>query len=264
MGFRDRTDAGRRLAEELKRRHLGKEDLVVLGLPRGGVPVAFEVAQSLGAPLDVIVVRKLGLPFQPELAMGAIGEGGVRILDHEVLRLAEVGEAELALLERRERAELERRASRYRRDRPPVALQGRTAVVVDDGIATGSTVWAACLVARARGAARVIVAAPVAAPSSITQLAGISDEVVRLEAPKPFYAVGEWYRDFSEASDDEVVALLDQAATGFDGAPASASTGADPPVPVGRRAHISSDGPGDDGRSERSPGEARRVEEGPA
>ena len=148
--FRDRLDAGRRLAAKLE--HLEGEDLVVLGLPRGGVPVAFEVAQALGAPLDVIVVRKLGVPFQPELAMGAIGEDGVLVLQRDVVRMAGIGERELAAVERRERAELERRAGRFRGGRPWPSLEGRPAVVVDDGIATGSTARAACQVARAQGA----------------------------------------------------------------------------------------------------------------
>ena len=229
MIFRDRVDAGRRLAGELERRHLGKEDVVVLGLPRGGVPVAFEVAHALGRPLDIIMVRKLGVPFQPELAMGAIGEGGVRILNREA-QLAQVTGAELAEVERRERAELERRSRRYRGDRPPVALVGRTAVVVDDGMATGSTARAACQVARALGAGRVVMATPVASRSSLAELGEICDQVVCLEAPEPFYAVGEWYRDFSPTSDAEVQALLQRAAQGLTASPAVASIGDDPPV----------------------------------
>jgi putative phosphoribosyl transferase len=209
MGFRDRFDAGRRLAERLG--HLRDEDLVVVGIPRGGVPVASEVAQALAAPLDVIVVRKLGVPFQPELAMGAIGEDGIRVLNPEVLRMADVDEDELAVVERRERAELERRARRLRADRPRVPLGGRTVVVVDDGIATGSTVRAACEVARAYGAARVVLAVPVAPQSSILELTDIADEVVCLETPELFFAVGQWYEDFSQTSDEEVVSLLSQA-----------------------------------------------------
>jgi len=231
MAFRDRAEAGRRLAELLGGRRLGVGEVVVLGLPRGGVPVAYEVARALGLPLDVMVVRKLGVPFQPELAMGAIGEGDVRFVNDEVVREAGVSKDELAAVERRERAELERRARRYRHDRPPMALEGRTAVVVDDGIATGSTVRAACRVARARGATRVVVAAPVASPSSIAELADAADEVVCLEAPRWFYAVGAWYRDFSEVSDDEVVTLLDRAAAGLAPQPATGATGGDdPPV----------------------------------
>ncbi len=230
MIFRDRIDAGQRLAEELAQRLLENEDVVVLGLPRGGVPVAFEVAHALAKPLDIIMVRKLGVPFQPEFAMGAIGEGGVRILNREALQSAQVTESELAAVEVRERAELERRSRRYRGDRPRVPLVGRTAVVVDDGIATGSTARAACQVARAMGAARVVMAVPVASRSSLAQLAEICDQVVCLEAPEPFYAVGEWYRDFSPTSDTEVEALLRRAAQGLAASPAVASIGDDPPV----------------------------------
>ncbi len=225
--FRDRAEAGQELAEQLKRR-LGDEDVVVLGLPRGGVPVAFEVARALDAPLDVIVVRKLGVPYQPELAMGAIGEDGVRVLNHEVLALARVGEDEVAAVERSERAELERRATRFRDSRPRASLVGRTAVVVDDGIATGSTARAACQVARAHGASRVILGVPVAPPSSLSVLAEVADEVVCLASPEPFYAVGQFYRDFSQTSDEDVVELLERAATRTAAPPVEVS--ADPPV----------------------------------
>jgi len=226
--FRDRAEAGRRLAEELKRR-LGDEDVVVLGLPRGGVPVAFEVARELDAPLDVIVVRKLGVPYQPELGMGAIGEDGVRVLNDQVLALARVGEDEVAAVERSERAELERRATRFRGRRPRASLVGRTAVVVDDGIATGSTARAACQVARAHGASRVILAVPVAPRSSLASLAEIADELVCLATPEPFYAVGQFYRDFSQTSDEEVVEFLERAATRAVAPPVTVGA-ADPPV----------------------------------
>jgi putative phosphoribosyl transferase len=225
--FRDRTDAGRQLAERLKPRP-GDEVAVVLGLPRGGVPVAFEVARELDAPLDVIVVRKLGVPYQPELAMGAIGEDGVRILNHEVLAMAGVSRDEVATVERSERGELERRAARFRGSRPRTSLVGRTAIVVDDGIATGSTARAACEVARAHGASRVILAVPVAPPSSLASLADVADELVCLATPEPFYAVGQFYRDFSQTSDKEVVELLERAATRAAAAPVPVS--ADPPV----------------------------------
>jgi len=225
--FRDRAEAGRELAEQLKRR-LGDEGVVVLGLPRGGVPVAFEVARELDAPLDVIVVRKLGVPYQPELGMGAIGEDGVRVLNHEVLAMARVGEDEVAAVERSERAELERRAARFRGSRPRTPLVGRIAVVVDDGIATGSTARAACQVARAHRASRVILAVPVAPRSSLGLLAEVADEVVCLETPEPFYAVGQFYRDFSQTSDEEVVELLERAATRTAVPPVAVS--ADPPV----------------------------------
>jgi len=206
MPFVDRRDAGRRLAAAL--RHLGGRDVVVLGLPRGGVPVAFEVARALRAPVDVIVVRKLGVPFQPELAMGAIGEGGTRVIDRDVIRHARVTDDDLAAVERRERRELERRVRRFRGDQPGVSLAGRTAVVVDDGVATGSTARAACQVARARGAHWVVLAVPVAPPSSIVELRHVADEVVALETPVSLYAIGTWYEDFSQTSDEQVVALL--------------------------------------------------------
>ncbi len=209
MIFADRADAGRQLAQRL--RHLTGEPVVVLGLPRGGVPVAFEVAEALGAPLDVIVVRKLGVPFQPELGMGAIGEGGARVINEEVVRLARVSPRELADVEVRERMELERRSQRFRGDRPRVPLTGRTAVIVDDGIATGSTARAACHVARALGAARVVLAVPVAPPDWERRLGRDADELVAVETPDPFYAIGQFYADFSQTRDEEVVDCLERA-----------------------------------------------------
>ncbi len=231
MPFLDRAEAGRRLAELL--RHLSGEDVVVLGLPRGGVPVAAEVARALGAPLDVILVRKLGVPVQPELALGAIGEGGVRIINPDVVEIAGVSDTEIARVEARERGELERRARRYRGNRPPVPLPGRTAVIVDDGIATGATARAACQVARAHGASRVVLAAPVAPPSVRAALATAADEVICVETPRRFQAIGEWYADFSQTTDAEVVALL-RAAGGSvppDAAPAAAPAGLAPHPP---------------------------------
>ena len=210
MSFLDRSDAGRRLASRML--HLRGEDVVVLALPRGGVPVAAEVARALGAPLDVIVVRKLGVPVQPELGMGAIGEGGVRIINPEVVAITHVTDAEIATVERRERAELDRRARRFRGDRPRTPLAGRTAVIIDDGIATGSTARAACQVARAQGAARVVLAVPVAPPSTCAALAADADEMICLETPGHFLAIGEWYQDFSQTSDREVVSLLQRVA----------------------------------------------------
>lgn len=210
MRFANRTEAGRRLAGRLA--GLRDADPVVLGLPRGGVAVAHEVASALAAPLDVIVVRKLGLPYQPELAMGAIGEGGVRVLNERVVRSARVGEEQISAVEKRERARLEARVRRLRGSRPPQPLAGRTAVIVDDGIATGATARAACLVARAAGAARVVLAVPVAPPESVERLAQDADEVVCLYAPEAFYAVGEWYRDFGQVSDAQVTELLERAA----------------------------------------------------
>ncbi|MEU6425022.1 phosphoribosyltransferase [Microbispora sp. NPDC046973] len=209
--FVDRRDAGLRLGERL-RGLPGMEDAVVLGLPRGGVPVAFQVARALGAPLDVIVVRKLGVPYQPELGFGAIGEGGVRVVNPDVVRLANITRDEMAEVERRERAELERRARRFRAGREPVDLAGRTVIVVDDGIATGGTARAACQVARAHGASRVVLAVPVGAPETIASLRRDADEVVCLDTPGHFYAIGAWYDDFTQTSDEDVVECLRLAA----------------------------------------------------
>ena len=209
MAFVNRVDAGRRLGERL--RHLRGRAIVVLGLARGGVPVASEVASALGAPLDVIVVRKLGVPDQPELGMGAIGEDGVRVINDEVVRLTQVSERQLATVEARERAELERRALRFRGGRPRLPLEGKTAVIVDDGIATGSTARAACQVARAHGATRVVLAVPVAPPGWTARFATDADELIALETPDPFYSFGQFYVDFSQTTDDEVVACLARA-----------------------------------------------------
>ncbi len=210
MSFADRVDAGRCLAARLE--HLRGQPVVVLGLPRGGVPVAYEVARALDAPLDVIVVRKLGVPFQPELGMGAIGEDGVRIINDEIVGMARISESDLAAVEARERAELERRARRFRGDRPRIPLTGRTAVIVDDGIATGSTARAACQVARAEGAARVVLATPVAPAGWAARIGQDADECIALDTPEPFWAIGQFYADFSQTSDDEVVECLARAA----------------------------------------------------
>lgn len=188
----------------------------MLGLPRGGVPVAFEVAEALDAPLDVIVVRKLGVPFQPELAMGAIGEGGARVLDAEILRGTRVGKADLQAVERREREQLEARVARMRRGRDRADLIGRIAVVVDDGVATGSTARVACEIARHLGASRVVLAVPVGPPETLRRFAE-ADEVVWVSMPAEFIAVGHHYRDFSPTTDEEVIVLLDAAARRMQG-----------------------------------------------
>ncbi len=206
--FDNRRDAGRQLARQLD--HLSNEDVVVVGLPRGGVPVAAEVAQHLRAPLDVILVRKLGLPFQPELAMGAIGEGGVRVLNADIISRAGITESELSQVEERERRELERRARLYRSGRDPISLAGRVVVVIDDGIATGSTAKAACQVARAHGARRVVLAVPVAPGDWKTRLSGTADELISLTTPPLFAGVGQFYRDFSQTGDREVIECLDR------------------------------------------------------
>ncbi|MFG3138774.1 phosphoribosyltransferase family protein [Streptomyces sp. NPDC048211] len=210
MLFTDRADAGQRLAAAL--RPLASSDPVVLGLPRGGVPVAFRVAEELGAALDVIVVRKLGVPYHPELGFGAIGEGGVRVISEDIVRRGGVSQADVAAVEGAEEAELLRRARAFRGDRPRIPLTGRTVIVVDDGIATGATALAACEVARAQGAARVVLAVPVAPPDAAERLRGEVDELVCLSTPHGFSAVGEWYRDFGQTPDGEVVSLLARAA----------------------------------------------------
>lgn len=210
MRFSDRAQAGRLLATRLD--HLRGQDVVVLAVPRGGVPVGVEVAKALGSPLDIVVVRKLGLPFQPEVAAGAIGEGGVRVLDRRVQRLSGVTKAELATVEREQRHELLRRLRRYRLS-PPVPLKGRTAIVVDDGVATGAAARVACQVARARGAARVIFATPVCAPAAISLLREDADDVVAVTTPPEPDAVGRYYDDFRQISDGEVVRALTTPAT---------------------------------------------------
>jgi putative phosphoribosyl transferase len=206
VSFHDRADAGRRLADRLTAWR--GQDVVVLGLPRGGVPVAAEIAVVLGAPLDVVVVRKLGVPFHRELAMGAIGEGDVVVIDDVVVRSAGVDAGDIAKVEAQERSELERRSALFRAARDRVSVAGRAAIVVDDGIATGSTMRAACRVVRAQGATRLIVAAPVGSPDAVRRLTGEADEVVCLETPRRFRSVGEWYDDFAQTGDDEVVELL--------------------------------------------------------
>jgi predicted phosphoribosyltransferase len=207
MRFRDRDDAGRRLAARVLALHLA--DPVVLALPRGGGPVAAQVARAIGAPLDVILVRKLGVPTQPELAMGALGEEGVRVLARDNLARAHVRADQLADVERRERDELARRARTYRGDREPLPITGRTVVIVDDGLATGASARAAVEVARARGAGRVVLAVPVAPPETVAALRANTDDVVSLETPAAMAAIGQWYDDFSQTSDAEVVAHLE-------------------------------------------------------
>jgi putative phosphoribosyl transferase len=227
MLFADRADAGRQLAARLE--HLRGGRVVVLGLPRGGVPVALEVARALGAPLDVIVVRKLGVPFQPELGMGAVGEDGVEVVNREVIRATRVPADELTAVRAREQAQVNARAARYRVHRPREPLAGRTAVVVDDGIATGSTAKAACQVARAHGAARVVLAVPVAPRGWQARIADAADELVCVHTPRDFYAIGQFYADFSQTTDDEVIACLQRAAAPASRPPA-ATAAADPSV----------------------------------
>ncbi len=205
--FRDRREAGRLLAERVA--GLRAESPVVLGLPRGGVPVAAEVARALRAPLDVIVVRKLGVPYQPELGFGAIGEGDVRLLDDDLVRQTGLSSREVEAVARREQDELARRVARYRHGRAPIPIRGRTVVIVDDGLATGGTAAVAVRVARELGARRVVVAVPVAPPETIVRLRAEADDVISLLTPARFVAVGQWYDDFDQTSDEEVARLLE-------------------------------------------------------
>ncbi len=209
--FRDRTEAGQRLAERLMT-YANRPDTLVLALPRGGVPVGYEVARALNAPLDVLVVRKLGVPGQEELAMGAIATGGVLVSYDEVVREAGISPAVFQTVAAREQRELERREQAYRDRRPPPDVRGRVIILVDDGLATGTTMRAAALALRRQAPAKIIVAVPVAARGSTRQLRDLVDEVVVLLQPEPFYGVGLWYADFTQTSDDEVRALLARAA----------------------------------------------------
>jgi predicted phosphoribosyltransferase len=209
MRYRDRREAGRVLAELLAPL-ANQPDVLVLGLPRGGVPVAWEVARRLGAALDVFVVRKLGFPGHEELAMGAIASGGVRVLNPEVVAYG-VTRDEIERLAEREQRELERRERLFRGDRPPIRVVDRTVILVDDGLATGSTMRAAVRALRQQGAARIIVAVPVAARSTCAEMEDEADEVVCAATPEPFHAVGLWYEDFRQTTDDEVRELLDTA-----------------------------------------------------
>jgi predicted phosphoribosyltransferase len=201
--FRDRAEAGRLLGERLGA-FAGRGDVVVLALPRGGVPVAREVARSLGAPLDVFLVRKLGLPGQPELAMGAIASGGTRVLNEELVRELRLDDALIERVAVREEAELVRREQAYRGERPAPDLRGRTVVLVDDGLATGATMRAAVAAVRSREPQRVVVAVPTAPPHALHELRSEVDELVWVIAPDPFHAVGLWYDDFSQLSDEDV------------------------------------------------------------
>lgn len=208
--FRDRTEAGKLLADKLAG-YANRDDVLVLGLPRGGLPVAFEVARALAAPLDVLVVRKLGVPGEEELAMGAIAAGGARVLNENVVQVLGISDTTIEAVARKEQAELERRAQRYRGSRPPPEMSGRVVILVDDGIATGATMRAAIVAVRQQQPARIVVAAPAAAAETCETLRGEVDEVTCLLEPEIFWGVGAWYEHFPQLTDDEVRALLARA-----------------------------------------------------
>jgi putative phosphoribosyl transferase len=207
--FADRREAGKELAAKLAA-YRGRQDVVVLALPRGGVPVAFEVAEALDAPLDIFLVRKLGMPGHPEFAIGAIASGGVRVLSEDTIRWYGIPDSHIKAIAQEELAELQRREQAYRQGRALIDLQHRTVILVDDGLATGSSMRAAVQAVRAHKPARVVVAVPVGAPSTCEELADITDETVCARMPEPFSAVGLWYSDFSQTSDEEVRALLEE------------------------------------------------------
>jgi putative phosphoribosyl transferase len=209
--FRDRTDAGRQLADELLH-YGGRDDVIVLALPRGGVPVAAEVAKRLALPLDVFIVRKLGVPGHEELAMGAIASGDVRVLNRDVIASLSLPIEVLDAVTAVEREELERRERSYRGTRPAPEVRGRTVILIDDGLATGASMRAAVAALREKGAAKIVVAVPVGAPSTCQELAEEADESVCLITPESFIGVGQYYEDFSQTSDDEVRELLARAA----------------------------------------------------
>src|ERR1700687_2200903 len=213
--FRDRREAGRLLAAKLTA-YANRPDVIVLALPRGGVPVAYEVARGLGTPLDVFVVRKLGVPGYEELAMGAIATGGVRVLNDQLVERLGIGEQTIEAIAARERQELERRERLYRGDRPPPDVRGRTVILVDDGLATGATMYAAIEALRQQNPARIVVAVPTASPETCEEMKTKADEVICAITPEPFHAVGRWYRDFSQTTDEEVGVLLAQRGTSED------------------------------------------------
>jgi predicted phosphoribosyltransferase len=212
MLFHDRFDAGRLLACKL-RRFASRPDTVVLALPRGGVPVGFEVAKALNAPLDVFVVRKLGVPGYEELAMGAIASGGIRVLNEDLVRAAGIPDEVIDAVAAEEEQELERRERDYREGRPPVDVQGRTVILVDDGLATGSSMRVAVLALKKKRPAYIVVAVPVGAPTTCAEFESEVNQIVCAATPEPFRSVGQWYGDFTQTSDEEVRDLLRRAAS---------------------------------------------------
>ena len=209
--FKHRRDAGKQLAQELLA-YAGRSDVIVLALPRGGVPVAYEVAGALSAPLDIFIVRKLGLPGHEELAIGAIASGGIRVLNHDIVQGLKIPQTMIDTITRQELQELERRERAYRGDRPPPEVRGRTVILIDDGLATGASMRAAVAALRAQNPARIVVAVPTAAPETCAAFESEVDEIVCAMTPEPFYGVGRWYEDFSQTTDEEVRALLEEAA----------------------------------------------------
>lgn len=210
MIFRDRTDAGKYLAAKLAK-YANRPDVLILALPRGGVPVAYEVAKQLGAPLDVFLVRKLGVPGYEELAMGALASGGVRVINEDVVRQLDIPAEVIDAVAETEQRELERRERAYRGDRPPPDVKGRIVILIDDGLATGSTMRAAAAALRKQGPARIVVAVPVSSPETCNEFRREVDEVVCAVTPEPFRGVGLWYEDFSQTTDEEVRDLLERA-----------------------------------------------------
>ena len=208
--FKDRRDAGRKLAQKLSV-YAGKPDILVLALPRGGVPVAYEVALALSAPLDVFIVRKLGLPGREELAMGAVASGGVRVLNGDIVRMLSIPEEVINIVVKRELRELKRREELYRGNRPTPEVRERTILLIDDGLATGASMRAAIAGLRAQDPARIVVAVPTAAPEACEAFQAEVDEIVCAITPEPFYGVGRWYEDFSQVTDEEVRMLLEEA-----------------------------------------------------
>jgi putative phosphoribosyl transferase len=218
--FRDRQEAGQLLASELEKGYGGRDDVVVLALPRGGLPVGFEIAKRLRAPLDVFVVRKLGVPGHEELAMGAIASGGVRVLNDDVVSYLRVSPRTIDAVAESETQELERRERSYRGSRPPLEVSGHTVIIVDDGLATGSTMRAAIAALRKLGPREIVVAVPVAARDTCLDFQREVDAVVCLRTPEPFQAVGLWYTDFSQTTDEEVHQLLEESRRWYQGATA--------------------------------------------
>ncbi len=208
--FRDRVDAGGKLAKQLST-YANRSDVIVLGIPRGGVPVAFEVANALNAPLDVFLSRKLGVPGQEELAFGAVATGGIRVLDHELIDAVGIPEHEIERITEHVKMELERREDVYRSGRPPLDVEGQTVILVDDGIATGSSMRAAINALRQMKPARIVIAVPVAPVSTCERLREDVDELVCIDTPEPFFAIGQFYEDFSQLTDEEVTLLLHRA-----------------------------------------------------